>query len=67
MAASPVTPTLADVRTLASLAGLKLPEEELATIAEQLGGILTQLASVADEALEDLEPAFVLPLERSGP
>lgn len=62
MAASTLTP--ADVRSLAALASLKFAEEELATIAERLGGVLAQLASADDEELQDVEPAFVLPLEK---
>lgn len=54
--------TIDDVRAWARLAGVAFPESELATIAERLGATLAQLAAVPDEALRDVEPAFVLPL-----
>lgn len=59
-----VTLAIEDVRAWARLAGVALPEDQLATIADRLGATLGQLGAVPDEALRDVEPAFVLPLPR---
>ena len=59
-----ITLSPADVRGLSRLAGLELPDEVLATIAERLATTLTQLAAVPDADLADVEPAFVLPLRK---
>lgn len=59
---NPITLSADDVRPLARLAGLAVPEETLAVIAERLAATLTQLAAVPDADLADVEPAFVLPL-----
>jgi hypothetical protein len=51
-----------DVAALARLAGLKIRDDDLATIAERLTTTLEMLAAVPDELLADVEPAFVLPM-----
>jgi Asp-tRNA(Asn)/Glu-tRNA(Gln) amidotransferase C subunit len=65
MTANAVTPGAADVQTLARLAGLTVANDIAGTIAERLGALLGQLGAVSDEDLENIEPAFVLPLKKA--
>jgi hypothetical protein len=51
-----------DVRTLATLAGLNVRDDDLAPIAQRLTATLLELTAVSDAALVGIEPKFVHPL-----
>lgn len=49
---------------VAAYAGLPLRSEQVEQQRAQLGDMLEQLASIGEEALKDVEPAYVGPMRR---
>lgn len=51
------------VRELARLAGIPIPEDEVAEVANRFGSLMLELARLSDLDLSDIQPVDIFPDE----
>lgn len=55
------------VRSLAKMAGLEIPDDRLEIITVRLQAIVEEMDQLDDEAMADVEPAFIFAVPEEGP